>query len=166
MRVIIFLAFLLSGLALADDATEASAAVHEYFRVFNAKDVEKIANDIYLPPVLIGGGETHRIYDDVETAVESLGNTYQQFESLGWKESVIADTKTCILTDDLALVDTRFSRMTDDGKTIPPDIRTTLYALKKVQGEWRIIAFFGHDPERRLSCVTGVDGYESGEEKW
>ena len=153
MRVIMFLAFLLGGLAQADDATEASAAVHEYFRVFNAGDVEKIANDIYLPPVLIGGGEAHLIYGDAETAAESLDRTYQQIASRGWKKSVIADTMTCVLSDNLALVDTRYSRMTSQGNAIPPVIRTILYVVKKVQGEWRIIAFFGHNPERRPSCI-------------
>jgi hypothetical protein len=49
-------------------------------------------------------------------------------------------------------VDTRYSRLTSDGDPIPTAVRTTLYVLQKIGGDWRIVAFYGHDNETRPSC--------------
>ena len=143
---------LLSFIAMADDADDAGAKLYEYFDVFNQKDAEKVANVIYSTPVHIGGGGGHRVLADPAAAVDNLTNLYEQIEAQGWKESVIEDLKVCVLSDTLALVDTRYSRMTHDGKPIPPDIRTTLYVVQKIEGDWRIVAFYGHDNEHRPVC--------------
>ena len=143
---------LLSFIAMADDADDAGAKLYEYFDVFNQKDAAKVANVIYSTPVHIGGGAGHRVLADPAAAVDNLTNLYEQIEAQGWKESVIEDLKVCVLSDTLALVDTRYSRMTHDGKPIPPDIRTTLYVVQKIEGDWRIVAFYGHDNEHRPVC--------------
>ena len=143
---------LLSFIAMADDADDAGAKLYEYFDVFNQKDAAKVANVIYSTPVHIGGGGGHRVLADPAAAVDNLTNLYEQIEAQGWKESVIEDLKVCVLSDTLALVDTRYSRMTHDGKPIPPAIRTTLYVVQKIEGDWRIVAFYGHDNEHRPVC--------------
>jgi hypothetical protein len=143
---------LLSSIAIADDADDAGAKLYEYFDVFNQKDKEKVANVIYSTPVHIGGGGGHRVLADPAAAVDNLTNLYEQIEAQGWKESVIEDLKVCVLSDTLALVDTRYSRMTHDGKPITPDIRTTLYLVQKIEGDWRIVAFYGHDNDQRPIC--------------
>tara|TARA_B100001750_G_scaffold179475_1_gene147834 strand:+ start:102 stop:566 length:465 start_codon:yes stop_codon:yes gene_type:complete len=148
-EILVGLVFLFGQLAHADDA---SAKIYEYFGVFNDKDLEQIANNIYAMPLLVGGGEGHLVWNDAESATNSLRNTYKEIESRGWKASVIDNTKTCTLSANLALVDVKFSRMNGEGKAIPPEIRTTLYVLKKTAEGWRIIAFFGHDSDHRPSC--------------
>ena len=40
-------------------AEDASAKVYEYFSVFNEKDTQKIANEIYATPLHIGGATGH-----------------------------------------------------------------------------------------------------------
>jgi hypothetical protein len=153
MRGLLGLVLLLaSSIVVADDADDAGAKLYEYFDVFNQKDKEKVANVIYSTPVHIGGGGAHRVLADPAAAVDNLTNLYAQIEVQGWKESVIEDLKVCVLSDTLALVDTRYSRMTHDGEPIPPDIRTTLYVLQKIEGDWRIVAFYGHDNEQRPVC--------------
>jgi len=138
--------------ALADDANDAGEKLYEYFAVFNAKDKEKIASEIYSTPVHIGGGAGHRILADRDAAVESLSNLYEQIEAQGWRESRIGDLKICVASATLAFVDTRYSRIDQDDEPIPPAIRTTLYVLQKMEGDWRIVAFYGHDNDRRPTC--------------
>jgi len=156
MKRICWLVFiLLSGASVADDASEASAKVYEYFDVFNAKDIPGIINSIYSTPVHVGGGSGHRVLADDDAAVENLTGLYDMLDEQGWKESVIENVRTCLLSSRLALVDTRYSRIDQEGKAIPPAIRTNLYIVQKIDGEWRIVSFYGHDADQRPVCESG-----------
>ncbi len=141
-----------TSIKLADDAEDAGAKLYEYFATFNEKDAHKVANTIYSTPVHIGGGSGHRVLSDPDTAVETLTNLYEQIEAQGWVESKISDLVICLASETLALVDTRYSRIDNEGNAIPPAIRTTLYVLQKIDGDWRIVAFYGHDNDKRPSC--------------
>lgn len=152
MRLPTLLLIALTSVVAADDADEAGAKIHEYFELFNARDVQTIANEIYSSPVHIGGGAGHRVYADPAAAIESLNSFYGQLDEQGWKASVIDHLEVCQLSDTLALVDTRFSRVTGDGEPIPPAMRTTLYIVQVIDGAWRIVAFYGHDADKRPSC--------------
>jgi hypothetical protein len=153
MKVLVLVvAVLLPVTAGADDADDAAAKLHEYFAVFNAKDTARIAREIYSTPVHIGGGDAHRVLADPAAAVDNLDNLYARIEAQGWQESVIEDLKVCVLSASLALVDTRYSRMTGEGNAIPPAVRTTLYVLQKLNGAWRIVAFYGHGADQRPEC--------------
>ncbi|MDH5344849.1 MAG: nuclear transport factor 2 family protein, partial [Gammaproteobacteria bacterium] len=131
------------------------AKLHEYFAVFNALDWDTVANDIYSTPVHIGGGDSHQVLANPAAAVENLVRLHEQISAQGWNKSVIDDLQVCILSDTLALVDTRYSRITKDGEPIPPVVRTTLYVLQKIDNDWRIIAFYGHEPGARPNCAGG-----------
>lgn len=151
MRGILLFALLVVAMgASADD--DAGARIHEYFELFNAKDVQTIAHEIYSSPVHIGGGDSHRVYEDPAAAIASLNSFYTQLDQQGWKASVIDDLQVCQLSDTLALVDTKFSRITHSGEPIPPAVRTTLYIVQKIDDAWRIVAFYGHDADKRPSC--------------
>jgi hypothetical protein len=154
MRVALtmLLALLVCNIAVADDAEDAGARLYEYFATFNEKDVHKVANEIYSTPVHIGGGSGHHVLADPAAAVENLQTLYEQIEAQGWVESKIADLKICLASDSLALVDTRYSRMDNQGNAIAPAIRTTLYVLQKIAGDWRIVAFYGHSNDKRPAC--------------
>lgn len=150
--LLLIVALLASATAGADDAEDAAAKLHEYFDAFNAKDTSRVSTQIYSTPVHIGGGSGHRVLADPAAAVANLDNLFSQIEAQGWKESVISNLKVCVLSATLALVDTRYARMTHDGQPIPPAVRTTLYVLQKLGGEWRIVAFYGHDADKRPTC--------------
>lgn len=141
----------ISAPVIADDEA-AGAKLHQYFAAFNEKDVNRIVSSIYATPVQIGGGSGHRIYADPTEAIDNLNRLYEQIESQGWVESRIENLEVCVASDTLALVDTRYSRIGSDGKPIPPAIRTTLYVLQKIDSDWRIVAFYGHDSDRRPTC--------------
>jgi hypothetical protein len=152
MRLVV-LAFtlLVSASSFADDADDAAAKMHEYFAVFNEKDVIKVAHEIYATPVQVGG-VPHRIYADPDAAIDSLTGLYPLLESQGWVESRILDTEVCIASANLAFVDTRFSRLDRNGDAIAPAIRRSLYVLQKRENEWRIVAFYGHDADVVPTC--------------
>lgn len=154
MRCTIALMWLLlvGASAFADGPEDASAKLHEYFEAFSSKDANKIANSIYSTPVHIGGGAGHRVLEDPETAIANLTRLYQEIEAQGWVESKIHDLEICMASESLALVDTRYSRLNENGEPIPPAVRTTLYVLQRTEGDWRIIAFYGHDNDRRPRC--------------
>ena len=150
--IIVLLALGASVWAVADDAGEAGAKLHEYFAEFNEKDFQTVANHIYSTPVHIGGGTGHRVLADPEAAVENLTSLYAQIEAQGWVESRIDNVRVCVASETLALVDTRYSRIDQSGNPIPPAIRTTLYVLQKIDGDWRIVAFYSHDNDHRPAC--------------
>jgi hypothetical protein len=152
IRLIVIL--LLSGLgtSMADEVEDAGAKLYEYFAAFTAKETQKIANEIYSTPVHIGGGAGHRVLADPAAAKANLNNLYTQIETQGWVESRIESLEICVASETLALVDTRYSRLDQDGNPIPPAIRTTLYVLQKLKDDWRIIAFYGHDNDTRPGC--------------
>jgi len=154
MKISIFalLAFIPCNVVFADAAADAGAKLYEYFATFNQKDAHKVANTIYSTPVHIGGGSGHRVLADADAAVENLTSLYEQIEAQGWVESKISDLKICLASASLALVDTRYSRIDKSGNAIPPAIRTTLYVLQKIDGDWRIVAFYGHDNDKRPAC--------------
>ncbi len=154
MRHLIFsiLTTLAASIAIADDADDAGAKLYEYFDAFNEKAISRIVSDVYSTPVHIGGGASHSVMADPDGAAESLESLYEQLEGQGWAESRISDLKICLASDTLALVDTRYSRLNQDGEPIPPAIRTTLYVLQKIDDEWRIVSFYGHDNDVRPGC--------------
>ncbi len=154
-KIIVIIAIIVCNVAIADDAEDAGAKLYEYFATFNEKDAHKVANTIYSTPVHIGGGSGHRVLADPDTAVENLTNLYEQIEAQGWVESKISDLVICLASESLALVDTRYSRIDNEGNAIPPAIRTTLYVLQKIDGDWRIVAFYGHDNDKRPGCGQG-----------
>ena len=156
IKIIAIITFIVCNVAMADDAADTGAKLYEYFAAFNEQDVHKVANTIYSTPVHIGGGSGHRVLSDPEAAVENLTNLYVQIEAQGWVESKINDLKVCLASESLALVDTRYSRIDNEGNAIPPAIRTTLYVLQKIDGDWRIVAFYGHDNDKRPSCKLGI----------
>jgi len=154
MSIRLIVIFLICGLgtSMADEGDDAGAKLYEYFAAFTAKDVQTVATAIYSTPVHIGGGAGHRVLADPAAAVANLNNLYTQIEAQGWVESRIENLEICVASETLALVDTRYSRLDQDGNPIPPAIRTTLYVLQKIEGDWRIIAFYGHDNDTRPGC--------------
>ena len=152
IKFIALLAIISCNVAIADSAEDASARIHEYFTAFNARDMQRIAFEIYSTPVHIGGGTGHRILADPDAVIANLTVLYEMIEAQGWQESVIDNLKICMASATLALVDTRYSRIDNNGEPMPPAIRTNLYVMQMIDGAWRIVAFYGHDDDKRPTC--------------
>ena len=67
-------------------------------------------------------------------------------------ESKISSLSICVASDILALVDTQNMRLIQDGYLIPPNLRTNLYLLQNIDGIWKVVAFYGHDDDKRPAC--------------
>ena len=137
----------------ADDDDAVSAKMHEYFELFNAREVTRVAEYIYGAPVHIGSESGNRVLSSSADAITNLRNLYDQIDKQRWRRSVISEIHVCILSDGLAFADTYYARVDEDGNAIPPEIRSNVYVLRMDAGEWRIIAFYSHDPERPLDCA-------------
>jgi len=87
IRLIVILLISGIGTSMADDGADAGAKLYEYFAAFNAKEVQKVASEVYSTPVHIGGGAGHRVLTDPAAAVANLNNLYTQIEAQGWVES-------------------------------------------------------------------------------
>jgi len=151
-RIAVLLLLVACGSVYADSADDAGAKIHEYFAAFNARDIPKIATVIYSTPVHVGGGAGHRVLATPDAAMDNLADLYATIEAQGWRKSVIDNLKICMASASLALVDTRYARIDKDGEPIPPAIRTNLYVLQMIEGAWRIVAFYGHDDDKRPAC--------------
>ena len=155
MKSVTILLCVIAGSVLADDKKDAGDALYRYFDAFNAQNIELIATTVYATPVQIGGASGHRILADPAAAKTNLENLYASLATQGWVESRISDLNVCVLSASLALVDTRYARIDADGNAIPPAVRTTLYIAQKIDDAWRIVAFYGHDPDQRPECAGG-----------
>ena len=157
MRVFTGLVLLcIAATGMADDAADAEQAVRDYFSAFSDRMAEKIAHEVYATPVQIGGGDGHRVLATPAAAIDNLRNLYVTLEQQNYRESVIDNLQTCVLSPTVALVDTRYSRIDRSGNPIPPHVRTVLYVLQKLDERWRIVSFYGHDNDRRPACAAEV----------
>lgn len=152
IKIVLLLLLISGGTVYADSTDDAGAKIYEYFEAFNARDIRKIATVIYSTPVHVGGGTGHRVLATPDAAMDNLAGLYETIEAEGWRKSVIDNLKICMASASLALVDTQYSRIDNDGEPMPPAIRTNLYVLQMIEGAWRIVAFYGHDEDKRPAC--------------
>jgi hypothetical protein len=152
-RVIpLLLALLACTYAGADDAADAEAKIREYFDAFNAQDIDSITRDVYSIPVHIANQAGHRAYITGKDAATSLAGLYEQIEEQGWVESVIREVNVCVIADGLAFAEVRYTRNRKDGTAIAPGLRTNIYVVQELPQGWRIVAFYGKDPDKNMTC--------------
>ena len=142
----------LCGNALAGDADDVKAHLYKYFATFSAGDAEKVANEIYSTPLHTAFGTSHGVMATPDAAVENLGNLYEEWGADGWAESRINRMDVCMATDNIALVDTRYSNLNKDGEQLPPGEQAIIYVLQKIEGNWRVIAYYGLDSDKQPRC--------------
>ena len=119
-----------------------------YVALFNDEQAEVIAKEIYLPPLQIRkfGDESHAIATTTEEIHEQFRSMFAKIKAKGWKRSVVHGMDIHVGGEDLAFIDMRFSRLTGDGKPIPPAQRIASYVLVKRSSGWRIISVLGQAP--------------------
>ena len=149
---IIIVTALIGAPVLADDVSESQAKLHEYFERFSARDIDGILGEIYANPVHIGSGSAHRAYQTNADAKKSLDSLYEQITGQGWVRSVIRRIDSCQLVDGLVFSDVRYVREKGDGEAIAPGLRSNIYVTRKTDKGWRIIAFYGKDPDVKFEC--------------
>ncbi len=146
------LAALSLHVAAADNVKDAKAKLHEYFETFNKNDIHKVTTEIYSTPLHTGFGSNHGVLATPAEAFESLDEFRKQISSEGWVKFRIDDVQTCELSDTLVLLDTHYTGIYKEGSDNPGTSSTLMYVLQKIDDNWRIIAYYGHDHDKRPTC--------------
>jgi ketosteroid isomerase-like protein len=133
--------------ALADErAREAEDFVREYVRLWNAGDAAAITSRIYR-------------FDAPNNPMGTAAGLQRQFDQLkaqGYARSETLDVNGCLVSDNAALVELRYSRLKTDGTAMPPRERATLYQLRKSADGWRITELIPMDWNAKLNCTSAL----------
>ena len=137
---------------LSNPESEVKKLFNEFIIAFNAKDSEKITRTFFRTPVTLRQGENVSLVTTSEDAIRTLENLFGQIEQKGWTKSKVIRVDLCVISETLVFLDNEYSRLKEDGTAIEPAIRRTLQVWQKLKDEWRIVAFYFHDPSVRIGC--------------
>lgn len=128
---------------------DVTAAANEYMAKFSKEDAKGVAQDVYShPAVAIRDGSVQ--LSDEATLAEQYANNIKRLKAGGWVRSAFLNPTVCVLTSNVALMSTKFARYDKDNKVILVGAETDVFT-KTPQG-WKLVALFGHSPERGISC--------------
>lgn len=117
------------ALAQGGGVAEIEAKMKEYITVWNTHDVSQVLAKIYRMP---------------ETAMGTPAGLQKNFDDLkaqGYDHSVLHGVRGCLITPETGLGEMRFTRLKTDGSFMPPEMRTSVYQLKKFPDGWRVTSF-------------------------
>lgn len=125
------LAAVLTAGAMAQGGGEAEidAKMREYVALWNARDPAPLIANVYRMP------------DNAIGTVAGLQANFDQLKAQGYSHSVLHGVRACLLAPDSGLGEMRYTRLKTDGSFMPPEMRTTVYQLKKFSDGWRITSF-------------------------
>lgn len=123
------LAVAISAGALAQDANaEIVAKMNEYLTLWNAHDAAGVIANVYrmAPGSRMG-------------TVEGLKAEFERLKTQeNYQRSVSHGIRACTTGPDTGLGEMRYTRLKTDGSFIPPEMRTTVYQLRRFPDGWRI----------------------------
>ena len=126
------------ALAQAGGVAEIEAKMKEYITVWNTHDVAQVLAKVYRMP------------DTAMGTPAGLQANFDQLKAQGYDHSVLHGVRGCLITPETGLGEMRFTRLKTDGTFMPPEMRTSVYQLKKFPDGWRITSF-GAGP---TNCFT------------
>ncbi|MGD2131699.1 MAG: hypothetical protein PVI23_02840 [Maricaulaceae bacterium] len=128
-------------MSTSGDAAAIEALMREYVDLFSAGDARAVAERIYRMDPYDVDAQTLRL----EGAMESL---HEQ----GYDHSEESSVEVCLLTDNQALVELRYTRFLTSGEPMPPAERATAYLLRRYDEGWRITNLIGMDASANITC--------------
>ena len=137
---------------MSKSESEVKKLFNEFITAFNARDSEKITSNFLRAPLTLREGDNVTLVTTPEDAIRTLDHLFDQIEQKGWKESKVIGVDLCEISETLVFLDNEYSRLKEDGSAIEPAIRKTLQVWQKLNDEWRIVAFYFHDPSVRIGC--------------
>ena len=153
MRILaVSLMLLISSTAISQPEADVQLRFEEYMAVFNAQDSERIARQFLSHPMTIRSGESVTTLNSVDESLQFMAQYFSQLKQLGWTNSIVRATDVCAISDAIVFLDNEYSRLKSDGTAIEPAVRRTLQVWQRVEGEWRIAAFYFHDEDIRVGC--------------
>jgi hypothetical protein len=130
--------------AFADErGLEVEAFMAEYLRLWNAHDARAITDHVYRfdRPNPMGD-------------LAGLEAEFARLKAQGYDHSTKTSIEACLIGQDRALAEFRFSRLKADGAPLPPKDRATLYFLRRFPDGWRITQMVGFDARAKITCSS------------
>jgi len=128
---------------------DVTAAANEYMAKFSREDAKGVAEEVYSHPAFAVRDGNVVISDEAKLA-DQYANSIKNLKAGGWVRSAFLNPIVCVLTSNVALMSTKFARYDKDNKVILVGAETDVFA-KTPQG-WKLVALFGHSPQRGISC--------------
>ena len=150
--MLVLLAALSLNVAAADNVEAAKAKMMEYFDAFGKNDLQRIVTEIYAPSVQMVVRAGHQVLPTPEAALAGLTGFRNGLVARGWVEFRFDNMETCEISDNLVLLDTQYASVFKRGSETSEMMSTMLYVLHKIDGEWRIVAYYDHDHDKRPTC--------------
>jgi hypothetical protein len=145
------LVLLAAGCAAAPEALSLSPErvveqfMWDYTKAWNRHDSATIARDFY------------RTGPSIEEQTASLERGFENLRGQGYHRSDIFEVTGCMTGADEAWAAMKFSRLTESGEPLPPNVRASSYTLKKFADGWRItkVGAGGVSADQPLACPAG-----------
>ena len=122
-----------------------SSDAGRYVELYNNEQADAIAEEIFLPPVIVkssgeSGDSTHTIMATESELSDMFKSIFEAIKPEGWKESVVYDFDIDFKGLDIAFVHIEYDRLKENGEPILPAKRNASYVLLKYKSGWRIIS--------------------------
>ena len=150
--LLVLLAALSLNVAANDNVEGAKLKMMEYFEAFGENDLQRIVTEIYATPVQMVVSQGHMVLATPEQALGGLTGFRKGLEARGFQGFRFDNMKACEISDNLVLLDTQYASIFKQGEETREMMSTLLYVLYKTDGEWRIIAYYDHDHDKRPTC--------------
>ena len=150
--LLVLLAALSLNVAASDNVAGAKAKMMEYFDAFNENDLQRIVTEIYATPVQMVVRAGHQVLATPEQALGGLTGFRKGLEAKGWVGFRFDNMEACEISDNLVLLDTQYASIFKQGPETREMMSTLLYVLYKTDGEWRIVAYYDHNHDKRPTC--------------
>ena len=133
---------------LKQNIESVAAHMNRYVELFNNEQADAIAEEIYLPPVIVklsgeSGDSTHTIMATESQLSDRFKSIFEAIKSEGWKESIVHNLDVDFKGLDMAFVHMEYDRLKENGEPILPAKRNASYVLLKYKSGWRIISVLG-----------------------
>ncbi len=134
---------------LSADARDCRVVMHRYFNAFNVDDFETMGDSWHVPGWASMGSRSLSFATQKE--VEQLyRNLLGPLREQGYDHSELLDEDIEILNESAALYRITFTRWLKNGQFMAPRVRSGVYTLLKLDGQWGINGLFvDADPEKR-----------------
>jgi len=122
----------------------------EYLSAFSNQDIDRIADNYFVPPINIRNGSETLFFQTRSSVIDYFKSVFENLSGESYARSESMGTNICVLTDTTAIVSTGFRRFGSDGSIIFESAAT--YFLTKREGSWRFTNSSTHGVDRIISC--------------
>lgn len=136
--------------ATAQIKSEVLDAVAGYLKIWNARDPEGVAANVYAVPsfVVLPGGVVSILHR--EDVAKRYGDIMKQLLSMGWDRSSFDVASVCVLNANTALVSGKSTRYRTDGSIMGILAETFVYV--RTNAGWRIEGLIVQQPNKVVTC--------------